>query len=288
LADNDFQKPEIITKRTIADNELAPLFLLGNENNFGTTHGLIPEYNIFNNIFRNTLTPKRGECTNIRGSTRNLLLAILDDQPPSCISVFFWIEMMNMLTHGAQYVIYAPYIQRIINFKTEMEFGYDGKHGAYQPHIIRAPGVPPPSPPAAAAVGTSIAAHGYPPATSPACARPPPACRHAPSTAPESSRAATRRTKKQNILVKGLKTLISMCRCNDAFIRESHQQMSQMLSHLEERQHKINSSLGFAAPEPIVYPPLPPHAVEDPWAWYRNTDDDGEDDDDYEIEEEYE
>jgi hypothetical protein len=70
--------------------------------------------------------------------------------------------MMYMLNHGAQYVIYAPYIQRIINFKTEMEFGYDGKHRAYQPHIIRAPVVPPPSPPAAAATGTSTAAHSFP------------------------------------------------------------------------------------------------------------------------------
>jgi hypothetical protein len=92
---------------------------------------LIPEYAIFNNIFCNTLTSKSGDCTNIRGSTRNLLLAILDDQPPPYIGILFWTEMMNMLTHGAQYVIYAPYIQRIINFKTEMQFGYDGKHGAY-------------------------------------------------------------------------------------------------------------------------------------------------------------
>jgi hypothetical protein len=50
--------------------------------------------------------------------------------------------------------------------------------------------------------------------------------------------------------------------------------------------------MGFATPEPIVYPPLPPPAVEDPWAWYCNADDDGEDDDedddDDEIEEESE
>jgi hypothetical protein len=78
LADNEFHRAKIITERTIADNELAPLYMLGNENNFGTTHGLIPEYTIFNNIFYNTLTPKRGDRTNIWGSTRNLLLAILD------------------------------------------------------------------------------------------------------------------------------------------------------------------------------------------------------------------
>jgi hypothetical protein len=29
--------------------------------------------------------------------------------------------------------------------------------------------------------------------------------------------------------------------------------------------------MGFETPEPIVYPRLPPPAVEDPWAWYHNT-----------------
>jgi hypothetical protein len=128
LADNDFHRSEIIIERTIAENELAPIYFPGNEHNFGTTHGLLPESTIFNNIFGNTLTPKRGDHTNIRGSTRNLLLAIVDDQALPCIAIFFWTEMWNMLTHGAQYMIYALYIQRIINYKINMEFGYDGKH----------------------------------------------------------------------------------------------------------------------------------------------------------------
>jgi hypothetical protein len=64
LADNDFHMPEIITERTIADNELAPLYMPENKNNYDTTYGLIPEYTIFN-IFHNTLTPKRGDRTNI-------------------------------------------------------------------------------------------------------------------------------------------------------------------------------------------------------------------------------
>jgi hypothetical protein len=88
LADNDFHRPELITERTIVENELASLYMPGNERNYGTTHGLIPEYTILN-IFRNSLTPKRGDRTNIRGTTRNLLLAILDDQPPPYISTFF-------------------------------------------------------------------------------------------------------------------------------------------------------------------------------------------------------
>jgi hypothetical protein len=36
-----------------------------------------------------------------------------------------------------------------------MEFGYDGKHGAYQPHVVRGPTVLPPPPTAAAGTGPS-------------------------------------------------------------------------------------------------------------------------------------
>jgi hypothetical protein len=117
-------------------------------------------------------------------------------------------EFMFMLQHGTTYVIYAPYIQRIINYKTDIEFIYDEKYGAYQPHVIQ--GLVDPPPPAAAIVGISVAAPASPPA-------------RAPSAASELSHAATCRGKKQNILIKGLNTLISMCRSNDTLIHESHQ-----------------------------------------------------------------
>jgi hypothetical protein len=115
---------------------------------------------------------------------------------------------MFVLNHGTQCAIYAPYIQKIINYKTYIEFGYDGKHGSYQPHLVRALAAPPPP----ATAGTSVAAPAPPPASHPT-----------PSAAPESSHAATSKGKKQNILIKGLKTLISMCRSNDTLIHESHQ-----------------------------------------------------------------
>jgi hypothetical protein len=150
-----------------------------------------------------------------------------------------------------------------------MEFGYDGKQGTYQPHLVRASAVPPPPPAAAAATADTSAVA---PASPPVCA---------PSAARKSSRATTRRGKKQNILIKGLKTLISMCRFNEAIIRESHQQMSQRLSTLEEHQHEMCTDMGFKTPEPVIYPPLPPPVVKDPWAWYRS----GEGDDEIEEDE---
>jgi hypothetical protein len=68
--------------------------------------------------------------------------------------------------------------------------------------------------------------------------------------------------------------------------------MSQRLSTLEECQREMRASMGFETPKPVIYPPLPPLAVEDPWAWYRNTrgedsEEEEEDDDDDEIEEEH-
>jgi hypothetical protein len=88
LTPNDLHRPKVITERTIAENELAPLYYPGNEHNYGKAHGLLPEYAIFNNIFRNTFTPKRGDRTSICGSIRNLLLSILDSQPLPCINTF--------------------------------------------------------------------------------------------------------------------------------------------------------------------------------------------------------
>jgi hypothetical protein len=246
LAHDDFLRDEVITERTIIENELAPLYYMRNENFYGRTRGLLPKYAIFNNIFSKPLTLKRGDLTSIHGSTRNLLLAILDNKPPPCISTFLWTEFMFMLQHGTTYVIYASYIQRIINYKTDMEFVYDGKHGVYQPHVIRGL-VNHPPPPAAAVVGISAAAPASPLTCAPS---PHPMSRLAPSVAPESSRATTRCGKKQNIFIKGFKTLISMCRSNDALIRESHQQMSQKLSHLEERQREMCTSMGFETPSP--------------------------------------
>jgi hypothetical protein len=175
-----------------------------------------------------------------------------------------------MPKHGSSYVIYAPYIQKIINSKMDIKFQYDGDHSAYIPQLVWTPHTSPPT------------------AASPTGARAPPASGHAPSGAPESSRASTHRGKKQNILVKCLKTLISMCRSNDTLIHESYQQMSQRLSQLVECQREMRTSMGLETPEPTVYAPLPPPAVEGPWAWYCITDNDGEavDETDDEIEEE--
>jgi hypothetical protein len=51
----------------------------------------------------------------------------------------------------------------------------------------------------------------------------------------------------------------------------------------------MHASMGFETLESVVYPPLPPPAVEDSWAWYRNIGGEDEDDsDDDEIEQESE
>jgi hypothetical protein len=69
-----------------------------------------------------------------------------------------------------------------------------------------------------------------------------------------------------------------MCHSNDALIHKSHQQMSQRPSTIEERQHEMCTSMGFETPDLVIYPPLPPVAVEDTWAWYHNANGDEDDD----------
>jgi hypothetical protein len=42
LANDDFHRANISNERTVSDNELAPLYFLGNESNYGTIHDLLP------------------------------------------------------------------------------------------------------------------------------------------------------------------------------------------------------------------------------------------------------
>jgi hypothetical protein len=58
LAPNDFHIERISFERSISDNELATLYFPRNQNNYGTNHGMLLKYYIFNNIFWNILTPK--------------------------------------------------------------------------------------------------------------------------------------------------------------------------------------------------------------------------------------
>jgi hypothetical protein len=51
LANNDFHRADIANERTMVDNELAPLYFLGNESNYGTIDNLLLEFVIFNKIF---------------------------------------------------------------------------------------------------------------------------------------------------------------------------------------------------------------------------------------------
>jgi hypothetical protein len=46
----------------------------------------------------------------------------------------------------------------------------------------------------------------------------------------------------------------------------------------------MRTTMGLETPEPVAYPPLPPPAVDNPWAWYNS----GEDDEDEESGEEEE
>jgi hypothetical protein len=146
-----------------------------------------------NKIFRETLTPKRGDRTKIHGTVKLLLLAMDFDHMSFSVFHFFWMEMRYMLHHGCNPVIYAPYIQRMINAVTGMEFGYDTVHAPYCPQPPKELEFPPES-------ESPPSAHS-PPQPTPVM----------PSTSamPSTSRAHPR--KKGNAFVHGLKALFRVC-----------------------------------------------------------------------------
>jgi len=222
---------------------------------YGTVHGLRPVYKIFNYLFRETLTPKKGDRSSLNGTSRNILLALSGDEPIS-IGHFMWTELSFMLRHGSSYVIYAPYIQRIIKVKTRMDFQYDGIHSAYTPQAVR-----PPPPPARA---PSVSRGRSPP--------------------PESSQSASRRRRHDNLLKRGLRAIFASCRRHDDilenFIKDSQEQFQEL---------RAERSLPPARFRPI-YPPsfeFPEISDDEPESENENDgDEDGEDEDEEEDEEE--
>jgi hypothetical protein len=93
--------------------------------------------------------------------------------------------MLYMLKHASSYMIYASYIQKIIKYKTDMEFEYDGDHSVYSPQLVRTPHTSPSAASTLAAAATaSTPAHDHP------------VTWHVPVYVPESSRAASHRGKK--------------------------------------------------------------------------------------------
>jgi hypothetical protein len=226
------------------DEEFQQLYLNGEEADLDYTHGMRPYTKILNRLFRETLTPKRGDRSKIHGSTRVLLCAMNFERPRFNVFGFFWNELMFMLHHGKHSVVYAPYIQKMINVVTGMEFGYDEIHAPYTPKL--------PTPPSSAAQSPSTSTE------SPASQASPPA-QDIPVTSdmPSSSRARPR--KKGNALVRGLKAIFSMCSNTNDVVRSQARATQTSINRIEEH---LNI-------ERTAWPELPPSPPRDnPWAWY--------------------
>jgi hypothetical protein len=219
-----------------------------------TTHGLRPYMEIMNRIFRETLTPKRGDRTKIHGTVKNLLLAMDFDHPPFSVFHFFWTELRYMLHHGSNPVIYAPYIQRMINAVTGMEFGYDAVHAPYCPQPPKEQEFPP---------------EGESP---PSAHSPPQPTMDMPSTSAMPSSSRTRPRRKGNAFISGLKALFKVCRNTNDVVRAHARANQQSINRIERH-------LGIEETDWPAFPPSPPRDFPAAWEHYEVGDDDGDDDD---------
>jgi hypothetical protein len=220
-----------------------------------TTHGLRPYMETMNKIFRETLTPKRGDRTKIHGTVKLLLLAMDFDHPSFSVFHFFWTEMRYMLHHGSNPVIYAPYIQRMINAMTGMEFGYDTVHAPYCPQPPKELEFPPES------------------ESPPSAHSPPQPTPDMPSTSAMPSTSRARPRKKGNAFVHGLKALFRVCRNTNDVIRSHARANQQSINRIERH-------LGIEEMAWPVFPPSPPRDLPAEWEQYDAGDDDDDDEDD--------
>jgi hypothetical protein len=168
------------------------------------------------------------------------------DHPPFSVFHFFWTELRYMLHHGSTPVIYAPYIQRMINAVIGMEFGYDTVHAPYCPQPPKELEFPPEgeSPPSA---------HSPPQPTT-----------DMPSTSamPSTSRARPRK----------------VCRNTNDVVRAHARANQQSINRIERH-------LGIEKTAWPAFPPSPPRDLPAEWEQYDACNDDDDDDDEEEDDE---
>jgi hypothetical protein len=98
----------------------------------GKTVGLKPFYYAMNNLFRETINPKEGDCTSLRKFATNLLARMAPGSDAFSISRFIWDELSYSMDDARYDLPYAPYIMYVIERVSGVVFKKDVEHKPYK------------------------------------------------------------------------------------------------------------------------------------------------------------
>jgi hypothetical protein len=96
----------------------------------GTTSDLLPFYAYLNRLFQRTMTPRKGDSSNISSYNRNLLLVVAPHPHgfDFCVFDFIWEEIKAISERPLKSCGYAPYLMHMIERVTGRTFGCDNEH----------------------------------------------------------------------------------------------------------------------------------------------------------------
>ena len=119
---------------------------------WGKVKGLYTFYGVLKRLFRNTLTPRDGNTSDVTLFQRNLMAAMRRGAPQFSVGDFIWQEIKNLSENPQKICSYSPYIIYMIKKVTKTKFSNDVKHKPLKPPVNKTSRLPSPrlpSPPAA-------------------------------------------------------------------------------------------------------------------------------------------
>jgi len=141
LGSADTSRTNIHQEALYKDNELGELYKEGSYPDRYTS-GLKDEFHLINNLFRATISPKVGDATILRHNAKNLLMRMIPDGEPFCISGFIWNELKVAVDDLRKNLPYAPYLMYMIEKVTKITFPKEVRHQPLQPKKKKMPFIP--------------------------------------------------------------------------------------------------------------------------------------------------
>jgi hypothetical protein len=245
--DVDLLKYYIHDARKPDDDEALILHVDENEALWKTTN-VRPTFRYMNSLIRQTVLPKGGNEMNILSHNQTLLLSLAQRNEDTEFSVFnmIWSEIIAASSNTVKSCLHAPYLMKMIEVVTKLNFKKESKHQAYIPLRIDPQD---PSKRTKRSKGSSSAA--TPLVQSPP-RRPPPRS----FSARGGSSSHSGKDSLASLVKRGFRSLFHMCRSTQSDIIE----MRRRQALIDARQKKMYEAANLQPPlsPPVEYEPPAP------------------------------
>jgi hypothetical protein len=252
FGDEDLLKDYIHDSRKPTDDEALILHVDENETFWKTTN-VKPTFRYMNSLIRQTVLPKGGNEMNILSHNQTLLLSLADGTEFSTFDMI-WSEIVAASSNTTKSCLHAPYLMKMIEVVTKLNFKKESKHQAYIPLRID------PRDPYKRTKRSRGSTSAAPQSPSPPRQVHPPRSRS--SRGGSSSRSG--RDSLASLVKRGFRTLFHMCRTTQQDVVEIRRRQAL----IDARQKKMYEEAKLQPPLSPPYEYEPPAPLPETWYEY--------------------